>query len=373
MPAIATRTLLAGLLGDRSCGCSFRVGRRAVRRALARSARRSTRDRVGWTGPGARGATGCSDRWCGSRGLRSRGQPLGELGAAALEEREAGGGVEVAAERELHREGALVVGALVGEELGEQRPAAVGDAVGLAGPPAGRARRRMRAAARSPLSEPVGTKCPPRPGSAALVDLFDRAGPLEAAERRVQRAERDAPQRARASRTGASSARSRGAAARRATRERRAPTCVPRYIESIYRASTSSIMQELSSSCMSPSGAMPVPTHDTARTVQMSAWTTHLLSPRCAGLNRCPCWPAVPYCELRRGTLAARGVRAQPQVHAAAQCIGSDLGDGARLWHDEPAAGVVRVRRQAEAGQRPRDRRRGGASETRRVGGGYSR
>ena len=52
------------------------------------------------------------------------GEALRELRAPALEEREAVGGAEVAAERELQREGALVVGGLVGEELGEQLLAA---------------------------------------------------------------------------------------------------------------------------------------------------------------------------------------------------------------------------------------------------------
>ena len=48
------------------------------------------------------------------------GQPLRELRAPALEEREPVRGAEVPAERELQREGALVVGGLVGEELDEQ-------------------------------------------------------------------------------------------------------------------------------------------------------------------------------------------------------------------------------------------------------------
>ena len=56
---------------------------------------------------------------------RARGEAVGERGAAALEELEPGGRVEVAAERELQREGALVVGAVVvgEEELDEQRVA----------------------------------------------------------------------------------------------------------------------------------------------------------------------------------------------------------------------------------------------------------
>ena len=86
------------------------------------------------------------------------GQPLRELGAPALEEGEPVGGAEVAAERELQRERPLVVGGLVGEQLDEQLLAGGGDAVRLAqcADPAG-GRRRTRAAARSPLSEPVAT------------------------------------------------------------------------------------------------------------------------------------------------------------------------------------------------------------------------
>ena len=76
-------------------------------------------------------------------GAAGAGQAVGELGAAALEEREARGGVEEAAERELQREEALVVAGVVG---GEQREelllAARGDPVGLAGAAPGRARAR---------------------------------------------------------------------------------------------------------------------------------------------------------------------------------------------------------------------------------------
>ena len=82
------------------------------------------------------------------RGLAARSdEPLGELRPAALEEREPVGRVEVAAERELHGERPLVVGGLVGEELGEQllaRSAVI--AVGLAGPAA----RRGAGGARGP-------------------------------------------------------------------------------------------------------------------------------------------------------------------------------------------------------------------------------
>ena len=56
----------------------------------------------------------------------------------------------------------------------------------------GAGRRRTRAAARSPLSEPVATNAAGR--GVGRVDRLDRAGLLEPAQRRVQRAERDAPQ-----------------------------------------------------------------------------------------------------------------------------------------------------------------------------------
>ncbi len=79
---------------------------------------------------------------CSRGGLAVGGEALGELRPAALEKREAGGGVEVTAERELQREGAVVVARLVGEQLGEQGAAAIGDRVGLAG-----AARRARAPA----------------------------------------------------------------------------------------------------------------------------------------------------------------------------------------------------------------------------------
>ena len=56
-------------------------------------------------------------------------EPVGERGAPAREQLEAGLGIEVAAERELEREGALVVarGVVVEEQLREaaRRPAAV--------------------------------------------------------------------------------------------------------------------------------------------------------------------------------------------------------------------------------------------------------
>src|SRR4029078_13737073 len=60
-------------------------------------------------------------------------QRLGERGARALEESEPVRRAEVAAERQLQREGALVVGGLGGEELAEQLLARRGDAVRLAG------------------------------------------------------------------------------------------------------------------------------------------------------------------------------------------------------------------------------------------------
>ena len=134
-----------------------------------------------------------------ARGSRRRlGEPLGELGAAALEEREAVARRRGSRQNESFSANVRSSSASssVSSSANSARPR-VGDRgtpCGCAGP--GRGRRRSRAAARSPSSEPVGTKPPARPGSLGLVDLLDRAGALEAAQRRVERAERDAPQRA---------------------------------------------------------------------------------------------------------------------------------------------------------------------------------
>ena len=54
-----------------------------------------------------------------ARTAAGAGEPLGQLVAPALEQREAVVAAEVPAERELERERALVVGLVVGEQLGE--------------------------------------------------------------------------------------------------------------------------------------------------------------------------------------------------------------------------------------------------------------
>ena len=198
--------------------------RRPGSRALRRSARRSTRDRVGWNGPGARGATGCSGRWSGSERRRALREPLRELGAAAFEERDAIGWAEVPAERELQREGALVVGLVVGEELGEGRPARVGDPVRLAGaagrggPGAAGGPRRGRRRDRAGRDErSTARRLRPRRSRRSR-----RRAPTGAAPDRASRTR--SPRAGRASRRGASSARSRGGAGRRGGRARRVPT-----------------------------------------------------------------------------------------------------------------------------------------------------
>ena len=100
-----------GLRGRWSCGGSFRaVGERDV--ALLRDQLLDPREIVlGGLGPVLEERPGVAIGAAGGTAPRL-GEPLRELRAPALEEREAVGGAEVAAERELQREGALVVGTL---------------------------------------------------------------------------------------------------------------------------------------------------------------------------------------------------------------------------------------------------------------------
>ena len=182
----------------RSCGCcSFCDGRRARICALfARSARRSTRGRAGWTGPVLEERPGVAvDGAAGGRAAR----PWRAAARAAARRRSSSASrsarLEVPAERELQRERCARRrrSSSVSSSAKCARPC-VGDPVRLAGPRGrARARRRCRAAARSPSSEPVGTT-----GAGRLdgFGLLDRAVALEAAQRGIQRAERDAPQRA---------------------------------------------------------------------------------------------------------------------------------------------------------------------------------
>ena len=124
-PAIATRTVFSeiGFSGDSLMRLLLRFGRRAVPSRFLRDQLVDPIEIVlGGPGPVLEERPGVTVDGAG-RGLALGDQPLGELGAAAFEERQAGGGVEVAAEQELHGEGALVVVALVGQQLGEQRPA----------------------------------------------------------------------------------------------------------------------------------------------------------------------------------------------------------------------------------------------------------
>jgi len=85
-------------------------------------------------------------------------EAVGELGAAPGQELHARRSVEEAAERELEREEALIVAGVVGgEQLDELLVAARRDRYALRGRrPVGLGRSRMRAAAASPFSEPVG-------------------------------------------------------------------------------------------------------------------------------------------------------------------------------------------------------------------------
>src|SRR3954468_3400728 len=126
--------MMQGLLRFRRgwTGLARRLGQCCLR---PRSARRPTRGLAGWTGRGARTGTAGSGRRVrataaggGARGAR---QPVGERGAATGEDLEARLRVEVAAERELQREGALVVAGRVGvdEELREAGLAPGGDPV----------------------------------------------------------------------------------------------------------------------------------------------------------------------------------------------------------------------------------------------------
>ena len=129
---------------------------------------------------------------------RAARDPLGQLGAPALEEHEARRGVEEAAERELEREGALVVADVVSRE---QRLELLltdrGDAVGLSGAsPGWRGTSRRRAAAASPLSEPVagiaGAAGAPAGARPLTTSIAPRA--LEAPQRGIEGAERDPPE-----------------------------------------------------------------------------------------------------------------------------------------------------------------------------------
>ena len=80
--------------------------------------------------------------------------------------------------------------------------------------------------------------------------------------------------------------------------------------------------------------------------------------------------PAVPYCATSAAARsdAVEVCDAHPELMRAAQCIGSRPRRRVPgLRRDEPTAGVVRVRRQAEAGERPGDQQRGRAAEARRL------
>ena len=185
-------------------------------RSSARSARRSTRDRAGWTGCGARGATGCSGRRVRAAAAARVREPLGELRRAgargARGGRRARGGGRTTSFSAKVRSSSPASSAR--SSSAKRVLAAVGDAVRLAGAPGpgvgrpahGAAGRRGR-----PSSEPVAGDRRAEPGVG--LDALDRAVALEPAQRRIERAVRDAPERSRASRRGASSARSRGAAA----------------------------------------------------------------------------------------------------------------------------------------------------------------
>ena len=121
-------------------------------------------------------------------------EAVGEDGATALEELEPRRGLEVTAQHELQREGALVVARVVGEQqFLEARVAVVGDAVRLAGAPA-----RLRGLAlprrREVAVEGAGGR--DRDDGEARGDALDRPVAFETAERGVQRPVRDAPQRA---------------------------------------------------------------------------------------------------------------------------------------------------------------------------------
>ena len=126
------------------------------------------------------------------RGAPGTGEAVGERGATALEQLQPAGRLEVPAERELQGEPAVVVARqVVGQqELGECGVAPVGEAVRLAGAPA-----RLGATAQTGCGEVAGERAGGRDRRPGLVDAFDRARPLQAAERRVQRAVRHAPQR----------------------------------------------------------------------------------------------------------------------------------------------------------------------------------
>jgi hypothetical protein len=130
-------------------------------------------------------------------GLALAGQTLGQLGPAPFEKGEPSGRIEVAAERELQGEGPFVVVALVGEELGEERPAGFGDAVGLAGPATRAGSGPAHASGGEIALERAGRdKTAGRSvGGVALVfDFLDRTLALEALEGGIERAERDAPE-----------------------------------------------------------------------------------------------------------------------------------------------------------------------------------
>src|SRR5262245_55284541 len=125
-------------------------------------------------------------------------QPLCELRAPALEERQTVGTVQVAAERQLQGEAALVVGLLGGEQVDEHRPAVLRDPVCLPGTTR-RSGQSAQPGRRQLAVERAGRDEARQAGArrrATVRDLLDRARLLQPLERRIQRAERDAPERA---------------------------------------------------------------------------------------------------------------------------------------------------------------------------------
>ena len=209
------------------------VGRRSGR-ALRRSARRSSRGRAGLIGPGARGATGCTGRWCG-RASAGLAEPLRELGAAPFEQRDPVVAAQVAAERELQRERALVVGLVVGEEVGERRPPLLGDPVRLAGPAAGAGPAPLAGGGEVAV-ERTGRDEPGRPDSCASVSSI---APARSSRRSAGYSEpNEIPQSGPSvsDRRFFSSYPWRGCSARRPSTAS-SNMSVTRYIESIYRSS----------------------------------------------------------------------------------------------------------------------------------------
>ena len=182
----------------------------------------------------------------------------------------------------------------------------------------------MRAAARSPLSEPVGTKVPAGGGRwrrSRRPLRWRRSARGGAAPGTATRTR--CPRAARASPTGASSGRSRGAAALRATRGPPAPTCAPRYIESIYRCKH--CRSDCPESAPGRIGAASIRRSTDCCSNRLGA---HLHFPAMQSVTDYALARRAVLRDFRRGTLTRLDVcDAHPELMRAAQFIGTDIDD----------------------------------------------